>query len=219
MFTKKYLLVCVFFILPVLSQASGVMEELQKMSDGKVAAFSTKDHPKSQNLTFEIKYPNDWLSSEGNRPAILRKFHSEGGKGFLMMMINVVELPYSPEEIAQLPEDEKYFAESDLPEALPKGSRILKVERTRLDGEPCTMVEFQTVISNAGIDLTTNNLNFFVITGRWMVTLTGALAKKPNQTETQFNVEWRFAKLLFQSIASTFYLPQKWQDKQKGAGQ
>jgi hypothetical protein len=198
--------------------ALGVMDELKKMSDRDVAVFSTKDHPKSKDLTFEIKYPKDWLSSEGNRPAILRKFHSEGGKGFLMLILNVVELPYSSEEISRMSEDEKYFAESDLPEMLPKGSKLLKVQRTRLEGEPCSLVEFQTVASNAGIDVTTNNLYFYVITGRWMVTIAGSLVKKPDQSDAQFNVEWQSAKLLFQSIASTFYLPQKWQEQFKAVG-
>ncbi len=195
------------------------MKDIQKMSDGKVASFSSKDHPKSANLTFEIKYPHDWLASEGKRPAILKKFRSEGGKGFLVLMVNVFDLPYSAEELAKIPEDEKYLPESDLLEMLPKGSKLMKTERTRIDGEPCTMVEFQSVASNAGIKVVANNLYFYVITGKSMVCLGGSLTKTPGQSDASFSSEWQSGKLLFQSIASTFYLPQKWQDKYQTLGQ
>ncbi|RJP31871.1 MAG: hypothetical protein C4547_15005, partial [Phycisphaerales bacterium] len=75
------------FALPSVCAADQSKDLTREFIDGRRLTFSTKDHPKARGANFTIAYPSSWKAAEGERPHIVQKFVSEGGRGFEIVMI------------------------------------------------------------------------------------------------------------------------------------
>ena len=194
-----------FTFLPAINGANAIEE----MAKQETLEFNSKGHSKSAGLSFRIKYPKSWSAAEGNRPAILQKFRQSDGQDYRSFMINVIPLE---EDLSKKPREEWYLPLEAAKLLLPKNIKIYHSQRTTIDGEPCTMVSFTSTLEGAGITMEAQNVVFFVVTPKHLLVLNGSLIKSPIQSDKEFNSSWEKARLLFQSIASTVFFPDKWKE-------
>ncbi len=197
------------------ARAEDIQEYLSELGEADAPVFSSRNHPKSPGLTVEMKYPKSWRAAEGKRPSILQKFQSKGGQGLTTVMINVVPVPPEAGDAREMAEELKNFNEEEATALLPAGAKLLKLEQTKLDGEPCAIMEFEHTASNAGINIEMRGLQFCAVVGQHMFTMTGTVAKSAQLNAAQFDRQWELAKLLIKAIAGSAYFPDKW--KSEGA--
>jgi hypothetical protein len=192
------------------AQAEDIQGYLSELGEADAPVFSSRNHPKSPGLTVELKYPKSWRAAEGKRPSILQKFQSKGGQGLITMMINVVPVPPEAGSAREMAEELKNFNEEEAAALLPAGAKLLTLEQTKLDGEPCAIMEFEHTASNAGINMEMRGLQFFAVVGEHMFTMTGTVAKSAQLNAAQFDRQWELVKLLIKAIAGNVYFPDKW---------
>jgi hypothetical protein len=198
----------------VAARSEEMAASLSELKSPDAPVFNSKGHPKGHGLTFELKYPNSWLATEGKRPAILQKFRSEGGEGLMTVTVNVVPVPREFGDVSTTLEEEKYLNQEAASAMLGPDSKILTLKQTKIDGEPTTMFEFTQTMANAGLDLEIRGLQFCTIVDQHMLMLSGMLLKSPTMGATEFGQQWALAKLVTQTIAGGLYFPDKWNQPQ-----
>ena len=125
--------------------------------------FFSKGHPKSFGYNVEIKYPSNWIATEGIRPHVVQNF--KNGKGSICTLIinKIVSEPFSPvewEDVAKedFGEDWKNFMTS----AFPNGKIIgdMDIVHTKYDGNPGVLAEFEVMnTQRAGLNIYTYNVH------------------------------------------------------------
>lgn len=198
-------------MLMMLSQVivfANTFEDIKRMASKEVRTFSSKDLPVQCIVSFEISYPNTWTAQKGVRPAIVQKFLSPKEEG-LSVAVGVEKAP-AGFDLSQIPKSERYLSYEDARESIPKSAELVQVERTTLDGEPCTMIEYIDERSVAGINISTRNIYFSIINENFVMHITGMMVLKGAGVSVHSLSEWNESKLLLQSMVSTIVFLDKW---------
>jgi hypothetical protein len=177
--------------------------------DGNRRTFSTKDHPKAKGVNFTIAYPSSWAAAEGERPNIVQKFVSGGGRGLESVMIITKELPLSPGAVLTEEDMRDLFTLSELRGMLPDGAIFVGAQSTEIEGTPAGILEYVIRGERAGVEfqIQTWTLNF--ISGKILVQIQFGVG---GPTRSDIGVSRRMAvfKPLFVLMANSIVLPDKW---------
>lgn len=180
--------------------------------EGYRQVFSTKDHPKSKGIDFQIEYPISWNARKGVRPNVITLINSENGRGFESLTLLVNEIDVTKEEFAKLTENEldELFQEDVVTEFLPNGSKIISVERIELDGLPGASVIFDVQRRQLDMDFSMRNLHYFILYQNKLIFLQFGLTVEENNSSALSDRFEKF-KHLFRLIGNSFVIQDQWQ--------
>lgn len=177
---------------------------------GNRTTFSTKDHPKAKGVHFTIAYPSSWSREEGERPNIVQKFVSEGGRGLESVMIITKDLPLSPGTVISEQDQKEFFSPSELRGMLPKGATLVDAQATSVDGTPAGVLEYTLRAENVGISLPIHAWTLNFISGITLVQVAFQVAGPPTGLESDVSRRMAQFKPLFRLIANSIVFPLKW---------
>lgn len=182
--------------------------------EGNRRVFSTKDHPKSKGVNFQIEYPISWNSREGVRPNIITLMNSENGRGLESITLLVNEIDISKEESETLTENDvdELFHEDFVAEILPNDSQIVSIERIELDGLPGASVLFDMQKRQLDMNIKMRNLYYYILYQNKLIFLQFVVAV---EEEDASSLTERFEKFrhLFRLIGNSFVIQDQWKPK------
>jgi hypothetical protein len=192
--------------LPAFGDAPSTVREFL---DGHRTTFSTKGHPKANGVNFTIAYPNGWKAAEGERPNIVQKIVSEGGRGLEMVMIIAKELPLPPGTSVTKQDQEELFTPSELRGILPPGATFVDAKSTAVEANPAGILEYTMRADSAGQSIYMHAWTLNFLQGKTLVQVqfqVGGLAG------SESDVARRMAayRPLFTLIANSIVFPEKW---------
>lgn len=180
---------------------------------GDKIAFDSTGHAKSKGVRVKLFYPKTWKALEGSRPNIIQKLVSDNGTGMATVMLETHSFP--PELNHELTNDEKneMVSEDVMKSLVPEGAKILSYKRTKLDGEPCGMIESFMISERAGLSI----VSFYTV---YLVPVKGGLLKIGTSfggdsavEASVFQARYSEVKPLLTLIASSCVLLDKWEKK------
>ena len=152
MMTRPLLLIAaVIFSLASSLLLAQAVDPAREFLEGSRTTFSTEGHAKANGLNFTIAYPNSWAAAEGERPNIVQKFVSEGGRGLEMAMIVTKELPLPPGTVLTNEDLKELFVPSELRGMLPPGAILVDARSTQIEAEPAGILEYTMRADRAGM--------------------------------------------------------------------
>lgn len=177
--------------------------------DGSRTTFSTKGHAKAKGVNFTIAYPNSWAAAEGERPNLVQKFVSKGGRGLEMVMIITKELPLPPGTVLAHEDLKELFVPSELRGMLPDGAVFVDARSTEIEAAPAGILEYTMRAERAGMTLLIHawTLNFLssntIVQIQFQVGGPAGSERDVAQRMAQF-------KPLFTLMANSVVFPDKW---------
>lgn len=199
-------------ILPV--AAAGPPEDVRDFLNGERQVFQSGGHPKANGLDFKIEYPATWAAEEGNRPHIVQKFVSRGGRGFAMVMISVqdLEIPdgmaFTDEELIEVFEDRE-FVQQMIAE-VSSGGRLLSQNVTRWEATPALRLVVEVETERVGIPVTARSVMLLTYFGNKQIMFQGSIVLPGPSTPT-LQAAFKEAEPLFLLMANSFVLQNRWQ--------
>ena len=187
--------------------------DVQLFVSGEKAVFDSTGHEKAKGVRVKLFYPKTWKAIEGARPNIIQKLVSENGTGMAMVMLQTRALP--PELNRQLTDDEKkeLIGEDSLKELVPDGGKLVSYKLTKLEGEPCGMLETSMIAERAGFKIAMFNIFYVVpVKGAILIIQTGFGGNATDGVEA-LEARYREAKPILQLIAGSCIFPDKWEKK------
>ena len=126
---------------------------IQEFVQGQTATFSSAKHPKSKGVFLTISYPVSWSAEEGDRPNVLQKFVSEGGRGLEMAMIITKSLPFPPGFSPSDTDLAEALSPAELRSTAPREAVIIDARPTRIEGLPAGILEYVIVMDRVGTSI------------------------------------------------------------------
>ncbi|RJP40637.1 MAG: hypothetical protein C4547_02180, partial [Phycisphaerales bacterium] len=154
-------------------------------------------------------YPSSWKAAEGERPHIVQKFVSEGGRGFEIVMIITSDLPLPPGTVITEQGQREMFAPSELGDMLPEGATFVNAQSTQIEGVPAGILEYRMPGERAGMKFMSQAwiLNFLI--GKTLVQVQFSVAELPGSNDDVSSRMTAF-KPLFTLMANSIVFPDKW---------
>lgn len=178
---------------------------MEEFTLGYNRVFRTKNHPKTKDVDFQVRYPISWQPKEGERPNIIQMFTSENGRGLegFGLMVMDIPIPLTEQDLDDL------FVESELKGMIPEGGKFISAKPIMLDGHKGAMIVYDYTGERVDINITTRNLLFITIYERKMIQIfcsVSALAGEDSELRERFN---RFEPL-FKMIANSFIIQEQY---------
>jgi TPR repeat protein len=175
-------------------------------SDGlRLSTYSTEGHPKSAGLHITLKYPSDWQAQPGERPHVVQKFVSAGGRGPTMCALLVGALPAATSET----DAESALDTEGLRDYVPRGATFLAAERTSLDGQPAGFVDYRMSQTQAGRPVTMYTRTYITFYDKRMIQLHCSIGDQP-ESATLEDAFSGYSKTLFPLVANGLVIHDKW---------
>lgn len=209
MVTRSIFLIVAALILlpsPLLAQAA---DPAREFLEGSHTTFSTKGHAKAKGVNLTITYPNSWAAAEGERPNIVQKFVSEGGRGLEMAMISTKELPLPPGTVLTTEDLNELFAPTELRQMLPSGAIFVDARSTQIEAEPAGILEYTMRADRAGMTILIHAWTLNFLSGNTLVQVHFQVGG-PATSERDVARRMAAFKPLFTLMANSIVLPDKW---------
>jgi hypothetical protein len=175
---------------------------------GNIEKFSTKGHSKAKGTSFTIKHPKSWIAQEGERANTVQMFVSEQGKGFetAMILTKALRLPAGTKLTKE--EATEILKEASLRKSLPSDATFLGVKSTKIEGEPASILEYETTGERAGKTITLRVVALIFFQGATLVQIQFSVASLAVPTDLQARaIEFR---PLFDLMMNSIVFEEKW---------
>lgn len=200
-------------ILIAIQATAGPKEDFDLFRNGEKFVWDSTGHVKAKGVRMKISYPRTWKAAEGDRPNIVQKFLGGSVRGMTMTVtIQTRSIP----GFAEMTEKERQelkteFLSRDMAkECVPEVGRLISHKVTKIDGEPCAMMEFESLGERVGLKIGLKNLVFFIPRKDVLLTVTCATAGDVSTGFDAINKHYEEAKPLFLLISSSCVLTDKW---------
>lgn len=210
---KKVALVLIFTLAFTLWHLNSLFAQRENPAreflDGNFKIFNTLNHPKAKGVHFTIKYPSSWVAYEGERPNIVQKFVSEGGKGFEMSIISTISIPV-PNDTKFTEEDLKdLFTPDEMKNMIPAGAKFIKATQTKIEGLTSGILEYSLRMERVGMTIDVQYVAYVFI---WNSTMVQLLCSVNKLATSEVNLSHRMEefKPLFFLMANSIVIPDKW---------
>jgi hypothetical protein len=184
-----------------------------EFTDGFKARFSSDGSGKAKGVRLHLDYPKSWSSAEGNRPNIVRKFVSQHGRGFEMIMVIVKELPFPTKQDVTDKEIEELVAELATPKALnkmlPEGASLVAGGPLKLDGRPGFYQKYSLTQQRLDLSFSTQVVSY---TACYKTSMIQVYCQVSSETEDAKSLKQHFEKFepLFRLVANSFVIDSQW---------
>jgi hypothetical protein len=179
--------------------------------EGFRQVFSTKDHPKSKGVNFQIEYPFSWKAREGVRPNIITLITGENGRGFENISLLVNELGISETEAEQISmvEIREIFQDNFVKELTPINSRLISWDHIELDGLPGIAIVFDIERRQLDMDFISRNMHYIIIYKNKMIFIQFSVSLDIAKSD-HLNDRFDKFKTLFRLVANSFVVQDQW---------
>jgi hypothetical protein len=207
---KKILIQIVVLTLFPFALAFAVTPTAKEFALGSLKKFSTVGHPKSKGINMVLSYPNSWLAEEGERPNIVQRFFSDGGRGLeaAFVITKKLELPsgivFSENDLTEL------FTATELKTMIPPGAAFIQARATKIEGLPAGIIEYSMRQERAGVTLDGQYISYMFIYGSTMVNLQFMVTLGQTTSPVVLARKMDEFRPLFFLIANSIVLPDKW---------
>lgn len=166
-----------------------------------VRVFSTKEHPKSKGVDFQISYPKSWKAKEGKRPNVITLIDSENGRGLEDVILAVKELPIAERKLS-VKEEKELFSPDIIKQMLPQNAKIVSSTPMKIDGLSSMAVVFDTEQIQLDFKLKSSCLFFITLYKNKLIFLQFYVTSLPNEEK---NLILQFSKFepLFRLMANS----------------
>lgn len=202
----SFVLVAAFMATSFLFAAAPAAKEFV---DGKRQKFSTAGHAKAKGLDMTISYPSSWAAKEGERPNIVQKFVSEGGRGLEIAAIITKSLQLSPDTTLTESDLKEFFTPAELKTVMPDGAKFIHARQTRIEGLPAGILEYSIATERAGMTIDMQVISFIVISGTTLAQFQGHVAA-PGESSSALAERMAEFKPVFTLMANSIVLQDKW---------
>ncbi len=185
-------------------------EDVRQFRDGGRKTFSSKGNPKAKGVNFTISYPQSWLASDAERPNIVQKFVSDGGRGLASMMILVNDLGLPPGTVLTVEDQREMFSESEMRSSVPPGATFLDGGLTQIEGIPAGSLDFFMVSERAGIRVASRTWCLNFVGDNKFVQVQFSIGGAATASERELSAQMEQYKPLFKLMANSIVLPDKW---------
>lgn len=170
--------------------------------------FSTKNHPKSKGLNMSFKYPDNWISEEGERPNVVQKFTNDDD-GYAMCLILTKSLPVPDDYTITDEEIDQFFTLEEAGAMIPPGSELISFNKTRIEALPAGILEYRTQGERAGTAIELYIVSYVFIFRNVMVFFQCSVGDIPDH---RFRIKQQFELLrpVFKQMANSIILPDRW---------
>lgn len=181
--------------------------------DGFNVRFASGGSGKAKGVRFHLDYPRSWSSAEGNHPNIARKFISQNGRGFEMIMVMVKSLPFPPGQKPTDKEIEEMVAEiatpKELKEMLPDGASFIAGAPLRLDGRPGYFLKYSAKQQQLDFSVSAVVVSYTVYYQTSMISIQCQVGR---ETKDEQSLKQHFDKFepLFKLVANSFVIESQW---------
>ena len=186
--------------------ALAVTPAVKEFTSGNRKVFTTAGHPKSKGINMKVSYPASWLAKEGERPNIVKKFHSERGKGLELVFITTKQLELAPSE-SDLKE---LFTPTAMKDFVPPGAKFIQAKPTILEALPAGILEYSMRQERLGATIASQFISYIFVHGTTMVWLTCGVSADQATTPTQLARKMEDFKPLFLLMANSIVLENRW---------
>jgi hypothetical protein len=173
--------------------------ELKEFEQKKYLTFNSKDHPKNKGLTFEMKYPKSYSTTESKNENIVKGFvHHDYS---LIYMIGVVET--TPNMTKS--EEDSILSRSNLEQSVKiisnnNYSFVGYKNNITVNGHRSAYLEYS---ANVTTDTKSIIRQYFVLTNGYAVTISFSVPVFPNSTLTATKKKFDNYKAFFTKAANT----------------
>ena len=199
------------FVTLALSLAAvfGAAPPAKEFVDGQRQKFNTAGHAKAKGLEMTISYPNSWAVKEGERPNIVQKFVSAGGRGLEMAVIITKSLPLPAGTTLTENDLRELFTPAELKGTIPDGAKFIDARSTKIEALPAGIVEYSLASERAGIGIDMQVISFVFIHRSTMVQFQGHVTA-PSGSSAGLAERMAEFKPLFTLMANSIVLQDKW---------
>lgn len=183
-----------------------------EFAKGEKLTWTSKDHPKAKGIEMQISYPSTWKAAEGTRPNILQKFVGRSETGMDMMSITTRTLPAPFDKELSPEEKNEVLSEEGVTEMLPPDGKLLSHKITKIDGEPCAMVEFLVVSERAGMKIAQKGMFFAIVRPGTLILIQIATGADATKGMDALNARYESVKPLYTMIGSSCVFVDKWEE-------
>lgn len=207
---KRILTIIFLMALLIGNMALAVTPAVKEFTAGNRTKFSTAGHPKSKGINMVLSYPNSWLANEGERPNIVQKFVSDGGRGLEMALIITNTLPLPAGTVISENELKEFFTPTEMKGMFPPGATFIHAKPTKIEGLPAGILEYSMRQERAGITIDSQFISYIFIYGTTMVQLQCMVTTGQPTTPAVLARKMDNFKPLFFLMANSIVLQGKW---------
>lgn len=196
-----------------LSAVAGPKEDFELFRNGEKLVWDSTGHVKAKGVRMKISYPRTWKAAEGNRPNIVQKFIGDPVRGISMMvMIQTRSIP----GFAEMTEKERqelrteFLSRDTAKEFVSEGDRLISHKVTKIDGEPCAMIEFEVSTERVDLKIGQKMLAFIIPRKDVLLMVQCATGGDVSTGFDAINKHYEEVKPLFLLISSSCVLTDKW---------
>ncbi|KAF2515700.1 hypothetical protein [Flavobacterium foetidum] len=164
----------------------------EEITDGHVDFFTTKNHPKAEQVSLRIPVPKSWLAEEAEMPETIQQFTSFYGNGIEKILILVYDLPKELQDMK--------LTEKSISSLLPPETNVIRTEPLRIDDVPGFMIEVEESIKHRNENMKIRMLQFMFIQDQKLYCLQGSIG--PAEPEEDLGFQIKKYEPLFRLIAS-----------------
>ncbi|MDP1948575.1 MAG: hypothetical protein Q8L77_13850 [Nitrospirota bacterium] len=187
-----------------------VTPDAKEFTTGNLTKFSTAGHPKSKGVNMVLSYPNSWLAKEGERPNIVQKFVSDGGRGLEMALIITKTIPVPAGTVISESELIEFFTPAEMKGMVPPDATFIHAKPTKIEGLPAGILEFSMRLERAGKTTDGQFISYIFIYGTTMVQLQCGISTDEPTTPGVLARQMDNFKPLFFLMANSIVLQDKW---------
>ena len=198
----------VVIAMPLRVGSVGAQNPAREFLDGYRATFSTLGHPKAKGVNLTIAYPSSWMAKEGERPNVVQKFVSEGGRGMEMFLIITKALPVPEGTVITIAELRDIFGSPELRESVPPGAVLIDARETTIEAMPAGILEYRQIENRAGISVEIQVISYIFVQGTTLVQVMCSVGQLPSRRDLSLRMD--SYRPLFSLIANSIVLPDRW---------
>lgn len=215
---KTKVLVAVVAILIAIQATAGPKEDFDLFRNGEKLVWDSTGHVKAKGVRMKISHPRTWKAAEGDRPNIVQKFIGDPVRGMTMMvMIQTRSIP----GFAEMTEKERqglrteFLSRDTAKEFVSEGGRLISHKVTKIDGEPCAMIEFEFSTERVGLKIGQKMLAFIIPRKDVLLMVQCATGGDVSTGFDAINKHYEEVKPLFLLISSSCVLTDKWEPSRR----
>lgn len=185
---------------------------LLEFADGYKKTYSSEGSAKARNLKVTFEYPSSWEGSAGKRPNTLVLVTSELGRGLEICNLVIKELSLPADYVPTEAEIDELFQEPAIRDLVPKGAIYQDGGPTKMEGLSAAWIVYKHDVERAGQRALIKMITYSTFYENKFVQLGCMVGVDSNKVEAQLEEYFRKFQPLFQQIANSLVIHNRYQD-------
>jgi len=204
--TLVALLVTASFLSAQTNQSAKYNNPTSEFLNGYTSKYECDGTGKGKGLKFSIKYPQSWKSREGNRPHIVRKFINNGSIASAMLILNDMGFVPVNNEI------EDIFSDKYASKMIPKGSALLRSNKTVIEGQPALVIDYTSKNERLGVLVKSRFRTYIISYKSYLLNVQFSVSQMPYDAATDLDKRFNEYEMLFNAMINSLVINSKWEN-------